>query len=133
MKLQYSFIIRAFSIQSMSIIINCAGDTSLAERIYEHILSKTRLNTEFVSIREDEIEIDDKRSNLTNNDMKNLLEEYLRLNAELKDYSATQFGNLFTVGIVSPDLKNELLTCEMCGYTTPFFEELFAHRRAHGI
>jgi len=53
----------------MTFIISCANDTSLAERVYQHLISSKRVNRDAVLLREDEIEIDENKWNVTKDDM----------------------------------------------------------------
>ncbi len=115
------------------LIINCAGDTQLAHSIYTYISDRIDNCHTFVSIKEDEIEIDRAELKLTDEEVKMLLDSFLQSNPELEGYKVIKFENIYTVGIPPENAKLELLTCEMCGYTTPFYEELYAHRWAHGI
>ncbi len=61
-----------------------------------------------------------------------ILESYLKLDsAKFKDYGVIEFGDVFTIGRILPPSQMEMSTCEICGFFTPYGEELQTHRMTH--
>ena len=105
------------------IVVSCAGDSDLAKDLYDYLYSKTK----DVELVEDEIEIDKVDKKL----IAVLLNSFVKSNDGPKDYSVIEFGNTFTVGIAIRPEKVGMHTCELCGYFTPYQEELYTHRMTH--
>ena len=112
----------------MSIIVSCAGDTQLAEKLGTFLLSKSV----DVSIKIDEIAIETDAQNIKSADVRNLLTEFLATNSDLTQHSITELGDLFTVGI-SQSIDKVVLSCEMCGYLAHDEDEMIIHKRIHGL
>ncbi|MGI0047912.1 MAG: hypothetical protein ACREAW_00070 [Nitrososphaera sp.] len=113
------------------IVISCAGDSALARDIYDY--ARSRVNgTEYISLDEDEIGID-RKSQLPRETVKKILESFVKSNPKrLKDYQIVESGDTFVVAIVvEPSKMVGLITCEMCGYFTPYPEEMLVHKRMH--
>jgi hypothetical protein len=106
------------------IIVSCAGDSDLAKDVYDYLYSKMK----GVELVEDEIEIDGK---IAKKAVADLLNSFVKSNDGLKNYSVIEFGNTFTVGIAIRPEKVGMHTCELCGYFTPYQEELYTHRMTH--
>lgn len=116
-----------------TITVSCAGDSQLAAEIYNHLCSKVgKADTGYISLVEDEIGID-RRSTLTKDAVRQILDSFVRSNPErLKNHQVIESGDIFVVGIVAePSKVDALLTCEFCGYFTPYQEDLFIHKRMH--
>jgi len=105
------------------IIVSCAGDSDLAKDLYDYLYSKIK----GIELVEDEIEINkaDKKA------VASLLDSFVKSSDGLKDYRVIEFGNTFTVGIAIRPEKVGMHTCELCGYFTPYQEELYTHRMTH--
>lgn len=128
------------------ITISCAADTELAIEIYDYLSSKAesvleaadagkaRVDSEFISLTEDEIQIDQK-SQLSKKAIRIVLESFIRSHSErMKGYEIVESGDVFIVAVViNPWRVNELLTCEFCGYFTPYEEDLFIHKKMHYV
>jgi hypothetical protein len=114
------------------IVISCAGDSALAKDIYDYARSSANGKTEYIILDEDEIGIDQK-SQIPKETIKQILESFVKSNPErLKDYQVVESGDTFVVAIVvEPSKMVGLLACEMCGYFTPYPEEMFVHKRMH--
>jgi hypothetical protein len=112
------------------IVISCAGDSALARDIYDYARSSVN-DTKYILLDEDEIGID--RSLISRETIKQILESFVKSNPErLKDYQVVESGDTFVVAIVvEPSKMVGLLACEMCGYFTPYPEEMFVHKRMH--
>jgi hypothetical protein len=108
------------------IIVSCAGDSDLARGVYDHLNSKIK-SAELV---EDEIEIEIE-GKITKKAVSDLLDSFVKSNDGLKSYSIIEFGNTFTIGIAIQPEKVGMYTCELCGYFTPYQEELYTHRMTH--
>ena len=64
--------------------------------------------------------------------IKRILESYLKTNtSRFKDYKVIEFGDAFTIGRLLPLLRMEMQTCEICGFFTPYAEEIQTHRMTH--
>ena len=113
------------------IVISCAGDSALAKDIYDYTRSRVN-DAEYVLLDEDEIGID-RKSQILRETVKQLLESFVKSNPErLKDYQIVESGDTFVVAIVvEPSQMVGLLACEMCGYFTPYPEEMLVHKRMH--
>lgn len=111
-------------------VISCAGDSALARDIYDY--TRSSVDTEYISLDEDEIGID-RKSQITRETVKQILESFVKSNPErLKDYQVVESGDTFVVAIVvEPSQMVGLITCEMCGYFTPYPEEMLVHKRMH--
>lgn len=58
--------------------------------------------------------------------VKNTLKSYLASDpARFKDYEVIELGETFTIGRVLPTSEMEMLTCEICGFFTPYSAELY--------
>ena len=61
-----------------------------------------------------------------------ILESYLTSNpSKFKDYAVIEFGGTLTIGRILHPSQMEMLTCEICGFFTPYVEELQTHRMTH--
>jgi hypothetical protein len=64
--------------------------------------------------------------------IKSILKSYLNSNpSRLKDYKVIEFGDALTIGRQLPLLQMEMQTCEICGFFTPYAEEIQTHRMTH--
>lgn len=104
-------------------MVSCARDPELAKRIYDHL----QTSLESLTLEEDQIEI----ATASKRSVANLLDAFVRSNPDLKDYSVLEFGDTFTVGVMMTPDKVGMHSCELCGYFTPYAEELYTHRMTH--
>jgi hypothetical protein len=120
-----------------SIIINCAGDDVLAGKIQDYladkIISPASNDTIYISLSGDEIEIVLEKLGVSKEDIRKLLQGFLKSEPDLaEDYSITEFDDLFVVGI--PKRLDEMVSnCEICGYIASSEEDLSIHKRTHGL
>ena len=118
-----------------SIVINCAGDNELASKINDYLVGKITQSHDiiFISLSEDEIEIVLEKLRVSRDEIRKLLNEFIKSNSELADYySITEFNDVFVVGI--PKSIDEMtVNCEMCGYIASSEEDLNIHKRTHGL
>lgn len=105
------------------IIVSCAGDSDLARNVYDYLYSKIK----DVALAEDEIEI----HGAPKKTVASLLDSFVKSDDSLKNYSVIEFGDTFTIGIELSPEKVGMYSCEMCGYFTPYQEELYTHRMTH--
>jgi uncharacterized ferredoxin-like protein len=118
-----------------SIVINCAGDNELASKINDYLVGKITQShdTIFISLSEDEIEIVLEKLRVSRDEIRKLLNEFIKSNSELADYySITQFNDVFVVGI-RKGIDEMTVNCEMCGYIASSEEDLNIHKRTHGL
>jgi uncharacterized ferredoxin-like protein len=119
-----------------SIVISSAGDNELARKINEYLINQIALShdTIYISLYEDEIEIDSEKLGVSKDEIKKLLHDFIKSNSELvKYYSVTEFNdNVFVIGI-QKSLDEMTANCEMCGYIASSEEDLNIHKRTHGL
>jgi hypothetical protein len=115
----------------VAILISCAGDASLAIRLRDFLSKSKWLQFTSISTNNDELSIEDRLMGVKRNDVKRLLEAFLASNADLKEYSVTEFNGIFIVGIMQPTVKLLRHACEMCGCITRTEDDLIIHRRLH--
>jgi hypothetical protein len=110
------------------VLINCAGDTDLAKRLYDFLVSTHPTITGMTLLNEAEIAIQGKTLGIRNNEVKETLSKFQASNADLAGYSITEFGNTFTIGILQ-NLDDLVFACDVCGYLARYKEELINHRK----
>jgi hypothetical protein len=128
-------------------IITCVSDEDdFAASVYAYLYSELEKQKQFdegknmlvtpelIRLADDnnnEIQIDE--SALVPNKMiKWILESYLKSNpSRFKDYGVIEFGETFTIGRILHPSQMEMLTCEICGFFTPYSGELQTHRMTH--
>jgi hypothetical protein len=145
---------------SSSLIITCISDDSIqfAKEVYDYLYSKLEqqkaqfteeskgLNVaqdlitlhvrekgegEQAGGEESQIRVD-RLANIPKGMIKWILESFLKSNpSRFKDYEVIELGETFTIGRVLSPSKMEMLTCEICGFFTPYSEELYTHRMTH--
>jgi hypothetical protein len=119
-----------------SIIISCAGDNELARKINDYLMDKIRKShdTIYISLSEDELEIILEKLEVSKDEIRKLLQDFIKSNSELADYySVTEFNdNVFVVGI-QKRLDELTANCEICGYIASSEDDLNIHKRTHGL
>jgi len=61
-----------------------------------------------------------------------VLDSFLKSDTvRFKDHDVIEFGDTFTIGKILDPSKKEFLSCEICGFFTPYTEELHTHRMTH--
>ena len=119
-----------------SIIISCAGDNELARKINDYLMDKITKShdTIYISLSEDELEIVLEKREVSNDEIRKLLQDFIKSNSELVDYySVTEFNdNVFVVGI-QKRLDELTANCEICGYIASSEDDLNIHKRTHGL
>jgi hypothetical protein len=132
-----------------AMIIACVSDdVDFAGHVYNYLLSElekhARLNegksknihfsSELVKLEpvDNEIHID-KSTNAPQGLIKWILQSFLKQDPEkYKDYDVIDLGRgQFTIGRVLDPSKMEMYTCEICGFFTPYSEEIQTHRMTH--
>jgi hypothetical protein len=119
-----------------SIIISCAGDNELARKINDYLMDKITKShdTIYISLSEDELEIVLENLEASRDEIRKLLQDFIKSNSELADYySVTEFNdNVFVVGI-QKRLDELTANCEICGYIASSEDDLNIHKRTHGL
>jgi hypothetical protein len=119
-----------------SIIISCAGDNELARKINDYLMDKITKShdTIYISLSEDELEIILEKLEVSKDEIRKLLQDFIKSNSELADYySVTEFNdNVFVVGI-QKRLDELTSNCEICGYIASSEDDLNIHKRTHGL
>jgi len=103
-------------------VISCAGDLELANRLHQFLLLSEMSSHAIFSIENDEIAIANGQSPINNRNVRRLLEGFLASNDDLDDYSLTNIGELFTIGILR---KMHDLDC------TNYLEKVIKRRVRH--
>jgi uncharacterized ferredoxin-like protein len=119
----------------LSLVINCAGDNDLARKINDYLIDRIvpSKDTTYISLLEDEVEIVLEKLGISKDEIRKLLDEFIKSNPELADnYSITEFEDVLVVGIPK-SLDEMTVNCEMCGYVASSEEDLIIHKRTHGL
>ncbi len=125
-------------------IITCVSDEKdFARDVHEYLYKELEkhkqqegknilVTPELVTLASDnEIQVD-AGALVPNKMVKWILESYLKSNpSKFKGYEVIEFGDAFTVGKILPPSQMEMMTCEICGFFTPYSEELYTHRTTH--
>lgn len=105
----------------MTVIVDCAGDEEIATDLAEYAVSlghDAKQDDSYVIINEKNVQ--------------NILKSFIK-HAGKSEYEILQADSeTIVLAKVMPIRNFGLATCEICGYVATD-EELFAHRRAHGI
>ena len=119
-----------------SIVINCASDNKLAKKINDYLMDKITQShdTIYISLSEDEVEVVLEKLGVSKDEIRKLLQDFIKSNSELADYySVTEFNdNVFVVGI-QKRLDELTANCEICGYIASSEDDLNIHKRTHGL
>jgi hypothetical protein len=118
-----------------STVISCAGDNELARKINGYLMDRivSSKDTIYISLSEDEVEIVLEKLGVSRDDIRKLLQDFVKSDPELVDhYSITEFDDVFVVGIPK-SLDEMAVNCEMCGYIASSEEDLIIHKRTHGL
>ena len=131
------------------VIINCISDDSaFTNEVYNYLYSglekqkafeeskDLKVSKELITIsEEDNNQIYVDRSTFVPNGMiKWILQSFLKSDpAKFKEYDVIEIADTFTIGrILHPSKAEELLlSCEICGFFTPYGAELYTHRMTH--
>lgn len=136
---------------SSQIVITCVSDDAgFAREVYDYLYSELEKQKQFEEGRnlnisrdlimqsegedaDSEIFID--RSTLIPNGMiKWILQSFLQSDPRrFKEFDVFEIADTFTIGqVLHPSKAEEILhTCEICGFFTPYREELYTHRITH--
>jgi hypothetical protein len=89
--------------------------------------------TIYISLSEDEVEIILEKLEVSKEDIRKLLNEFIKSNPDLADvYSIAEFEDVLVVGIPK-SLDEMTANCEICGYIASSEEDLIIHKRTHGL
>ena len=113
------------------LIISCASDESVAMRLRDFLSKSKWLRFATISVNNDEITIEGRPISVKRQDIRRLLEAFLASNDDLKEYSVTEYNDLYIVGIMQPTEKLLRHACDMCGCITKTEDDLIVHRRLH--
>lgn len=126
------------------IVITCVSDDeTFAKEVYDYLLgeiekhrqrkegSYLQISKDLITLAESEIRVSDKTRAPTEM-IKWILQSLLKSDSSrFKDYGVIEIGDTFTIGRILPPSQMEMLTCEICGFFTPYPEELQTHRMTH--
>ena len=119
------------------IVISCANDPDFAMALHSHLLLYLHpINKSSIVLESDEIYIQNDEDDFVAR-RKKIIEAVTSFTKAKKDYEnhqITEFGDIITVAIpATPEqLLENILTCEMCNYMSPYEEQLRLHRMTHG-
>jgi hypothetical protein len=126
------FITKVSDCYPVPITISCACDGALAARLH-HFLSLSRLSSiATISFERDEITIQGTSAPIAARDIRRLLEGFLGANNDLREYSVTSFGELFTVGM-RREIDELFIRCNVCGYLAYDEDQLSMHNKLHAL
>ena len=118
-----------------SIVINCAGDNELARKVNDYLMNAVVpfKDTIYISLLEDEIEIVLEKLGVSRDDIRKLLNDFIKSEPDLADHhTITEFEDVFILGIPK-SLDEMVVNCEMCGYIASTEEDLVIHKRTHAM
>jgi hypothetical protein len=131
---------------SDAILITCVSDEqAFAHEVYQHLYEQLERQRQFeeskdILVSHQHVRLDadnnqihlDVASHVPKGMIKWILESYLKANpTKFKDYGVIEFGDTFTIGRILHPSQMEMLTCEICGFFTPYSTELYTHRMTH--
>lgn len=110
------------------VLIDCAGDSDLARRVFDFLISAYPSKAGMISLDEAEVTIRNKTYDIKISEVREKLSNFQTSNADLAGYSITEFGNIFTIGILQT-LDKLVFSCEMCGYLARYEQDLINHKK----
>lgn len=126
-------------------VITCiSDDENFAKEVYDYLFAELekqkqfkegrdlRVSKELVKLAGDsEIHVDSDTF-APSGMIKWILQSFLESDpTKFKGYGVIEFGDTFTIGKILDPSKMEMLTCEICGFFTPYSGELYTHRMTH--
>jgi len=126
------------------IIITCVSENEeFAQEVFRYLYdefakenqnkhgSKLRLSPDSLTIVGDEIHV--RPSLISKSEIKRILESLLHSDPKrFKDYAVIELADTFTIGKkLASDSEQTMAVCEICGYFTPYEEEIYTHRMTH--
>ena len=127
-------------------VITCvSNDDSFATEVYDYLFSKLEKQKQFEDGKNLQITkklirflAEDNAIHIDNGTLvpmgmiKWVLDSFLKSDTvRFKDHDVIEFGDTFTIGKILDPTKKELFSCEICGFFTPYSEELHTHRMTH--
>lgn len=117
------------------IIVNCAADPDLACALNKYLLSHLHsIDRDDITLKDDEIYINNDKTSVDRKTIVDAIRSFIEAKKEYKSHQITEFDNIVTVGIPSKpeQMIENMFTCEMCNYMTPYQEQLYLHKMTHG-
>lgn len=114
------------------VLISCAGDSDLAKRLYDFLVSAYPANEDMISLNTDEITIQNEKLRIKNNEIRKSLARFQAENPDLDRFTIMEFAGTFTIGI-QQSLDELVRSCELCGLLVRSEVELDIHRRIHWL
>lgn len=128
------------------IVITCVSEKSdeFAKEVYDYLIAglekqrqhgeegpNLQVSTDLITLEGNEIRVSGKTLAPAGM-IKWVLQSLLKSDASrFKGYDVIEIGDTFTVGRKLHPSQMELLACEICGFFTPYAEELHTHRMTH--
>lgn len=128
------------------LIITCVSDDGgqFAREVYDYLCSELEKQSVKAVAAPDVITLHieseeggnqiriDRFAGISQEMVKSILKSFLKSDpARFKGYDVIELGETFTIGRVLPPSEKEMLTCEICGFFTPYSAELYTHRMTH--
>ena len=126
------------------IVITCVSEEDeFAKEVYDYLLaelekhqqhkggSNMKISRDLIRLEENEIHVGNETS-VAKEIIKLILHSLLKSDeTRFKDYDVIEIGDTFTISRILQQSQMEMLTCEICGFFTPYSEELHTHRMTH--
>src|SRR5574341_938166 len=111
-----------------TLTISCSTDADLAEALYDYLRLNLRFSNETdIVLETDEIFVTSSHNAIVNkNNVIDAIRSFTNSNHEYQNCEIRQFDDIITVGVPAKagQLMENLLTCDMCNYITPYQEQL---------
>jgi hypothetical protein len=121
---------------ALTLTISCSTDPDLAEALYDYLRLNLHVNHETdIVLETDEIFVSSSQNAIVDkNSVIEAIRSFTESKHEYQNCQIMQFGDILTVGMPAKagQLMENLLTCDMCNYLTPYQEQLWLHRMTHG-
>ena len=124
---------------STPIVITCvAEDSQFAGEVFSYLVAKIQgagnqdlAKSGLVTREDDEIHVS-AEAPVSQSEVKRILESFLKSDpGRFQGFAVFEVENTFTIGKTLTDADLVMATCEICGYFTPYHEELYTHRMTH--
>jgi hypothetical protein len=132
-------------VDSETVITCISNDQFFPGQVYSYLLSEIERHAQMIEGRgirlkpelikqvptDNEILID-RSTQLPNGLIKWILQSLLKQDpVKYKGYGVIEFGGHYTIGRLLDASQMEMYSCEICGYFTPYEEEIYGHRLTH--
>lgn len=116
--------------------ISCSSDPDMAKALFDFLQSNLNVNHQNDIILEtDEIFVKSAADAiLDKKTMMDAIRSFTRSKHDYENCQVTKFDDMIIVGVPvnTEQLIDNLQSCDMCDYRTPYQEQLWLHRMTHG-